>query len=300
MQDIIVIFGVILIGFISKKKKLFSDEQINGFEMFLFKIAMPCFLFYHTASCSIDTILNAKYIYAYLISFSIVALFTAILIINNNTSEIYIKILASSYVNSAIYVTPFIAILLDNPIAGIIGNLLQVICIQTPFIIILSLLKDDNKSLSSKIYKILCTPIIIMPIIGLLINYLNFSQYITYFIMLTNEIGNICLNFSLFVFGLMLGGVNIGNDVKSKEIMTLVIIKNILHPFVAYIIGRYVLLLEGYWLNALVIAKSAPTALSIYLISKNYTIKEDVIKGVVSLTSIGSLISIIFIYLLLL
>lgn len=84
------------------------------------------------------------------------------------------------------------------------------------------------------------------------------------------HIGNLSIHLSLFVFGLMLGVANIRYGIKSKEVMTLVIIKNIFHPLIAYLIGRYVFILKGYWINALVMAKAGSTALSIYLISKNY------------------------------
>lgn len=297
MDPFIIIFGIVFLGLICKKRKLFSDEQINGFECFLFKIAMPCFLFYSTASYNIDTIFNAKYIYSYLTSFCIVAILTIILVRKNSTlSQMCIKILASSYVNSAIYVMPFITILLGNPIAGIIGNIVQVICIQAVFIAILSFLEHKSASLLSKISKILCTPLIIMPIAGLLCNYFNLTAYLIYLMLITNQIGGIGMDLSLFVFGLMLGSVNIKDNATSKEVMILTTVKNIAHPFIAWCVGKYIFHLDGYWLNALVVAQSAPTAISIYLIAKTYEIKVEVVKGVASLSSIGSLISIVFIY----
>ena len=279
---------------------MFNREQINGFENFLFKIATPCFLFYLTATCSVGDIFNVKYICSYLLSFFFVALLTVILIYKHNTyPQICIKILASSYVNTAIYATPVLAVLFKNPIAAVIGNIIQVVCIQSFFLIIFSFLQNKNKSLFFVIGKIIYNPLIIMPIAGLIFNYYNLTSYIIYLLIITSQIGNLSVNLSLFVFGLMLGNFTFEKNLISKEIFMLVLIKNIAHPFIAYIVGKYVFHLSGYWLNSLIIIKSAPTALIVYFIAKNYSTQGDNIKYIVSLSSVASLLSIIFIYFLL-
>lgn len=53
--------------------------------------------------------------------------------------------------------------------------------------------------------------------------------------------------------------------------------------------------LESYWFNSLVIAASAPTALVVYLISKQFSTEEELVKKVVALSSVVATVSLIFI-----
>lgn len=77
-----------------------------------------------------------------------------------------------------------ITILLKDPTAGIIGNIIQVIIIQPIFIIICNIGNNKEKSLFRKISSALTTPLIIMPITGILLNYsqrhINMLQYRDY------------------------------------------------------------------------------------------------------------------------
>ncbi|MDC0348931.1 hypothetical protein OAN21_00790, partial [Alphaproteobacteria bacterium] len=53
--------------------------------------------------------------------------------------------------------------------------------------------------------------------------------------------------------------------------------------------------LEGYWLNSLVIAASAPTAFLVYLISKQFSTEEELVKKTIALSSVVAMISLIVI-----
>ena len=53
--------------------------------------------------------------------------------------------------------------------------------------------------------------------------------------------------------------------------------------------------LENYWFNSLVIAASAPTAFVVYLISKQFSTEEELVKKVVALSSVVATISLVLI-----
>lgn len=293
-SPLITIFFVILLGIFCYKKQIFSNTQIDGFELLLFKIIMPSYLFASSYKNDLSILINTQYIVAYLITFGVLAIIvTALFIKSLSIIGICMRILATSYVNSAIYALPVIAILLKDPIAGIIGNIIQVIIIQPIFIISLNVLKHKEKSLIKKIVSIVGTPLIIMPIIGISLNYLQVTLPIS-IVDAIFQIGGAASGMALFVFGLTLGATKITAQCLKFDLLSLVLVKNLIHPFVAICIA-YFMKLESYWFNSLVIAASAPTAFIVYMISKQFSTEEELVKKVVALSSVVATISLIFI-----
>lgn len=298
-QSLFVILALITVGIICQKRKMLNHQQIEGFEIFLFKIAMPCYLFSSTLRHNLNKLFQSGFIFSYLLAFLIIAaLVTAFSYKKSTTSELNIKILSSGYVNTAIYSLPVITFLLGDQTAGILGNLVQIIIIQTVVMTILSFVNHTEKSLSKKLMTITTTPLIMMPILGLLCNYTQFMPH-PVIVESIQILGNGASGLALFIFGLTIGGIQISRENIDKNLLLAVGTKNILHPIVAFMIGKYVFYLESYWLYALVISASAPTAFVVYLIAKQFSNEQDLAKRVVALSSILSLISLVIIALLL-
>jgi predicted permease len=291
---LITIFFIILVGVFCYKKEIFNKTQIDGFELLLFKIIMPSYLFAASYKNDLSTLLNTEYIAAYLLTFGILALIVTVLFIKNlSTIAVCMRILAASYVNAAIYTLPVITILLKDPTAAIIGNIIQVIIIQPIFIILLNTLKHKEKSLLKKIASVVTTPLIIMPIIGILLNYLQVTLP-TPIVDAISQIGSGASGLALFAFGLTLGATKITAQCLKFDLLSVVLIKSLIHPLVAIFIA-YLMKLESYWFNSLVIAASAPTAFVVYLISKQFSTEEELVKKVVALSSVMATISLVLI-----
>jgi len=295
IQSLLVIFVIIFVGVISQRRNILNPVQIEGFEIFLFKIAMPCFLFTATLQHDLAALLHIQYIISYLLTFLVVMAVVLLLFYSTNTASVLcIKILASGYVNTAIYALPIITFLLKDPTAGVLGNLVQIIIIQSVFIVTLNFIHHKEKSTIKKLISIVSTPMIAMPLIGLLCNYwqINLPSII---IQAVQNVGNGASSIALFTFGLTLGSIKINKEIFDKKLVLIIVIKNIMHPLIAFCIGNYLLHLEGYWLNALVIAASAPTGFIIYLIAKQFCIETVLIKRVVAISSMSSLVSLVVI-----
>jgi malonate transporter len=293
-SPLITILIVILLGMFCYKKEIFNKMQIDGFEILLFKVTMPCFLFAATYKNDLSTLLKMEYIAAYLLTFGVLALIVTVLFIKNlSTVAICMRILAASYVNAAIYTLPVINILLKDPTAAIIGNIIQVIIIQPIFIILLNTIKHKEKSLIKKIVSVITTPLIIMPIIGMLLNHLKVALPIP-IVNAISQVGSGASGLALFAFGLTLGATKITAQSLKFDLLSLVLIKSLIHPLVAICIA-YFMNLETYWFNSLVIAASAPTAFVVYLISKQFSTEEELVKKVVALSSVIATISLLLI-----
>ena len=299
LQSLVTIFGIIFVGFLARQRKIITQHQVEGFEIFLFKIAMPCYLFTATLNYDIHTLLNLSFILSYLLAFLSIAVIVFILYRKCSASEICINMLASGYANTAIYTVPIITFLFGNPIAGVLANILQVVCIQSIFITILSFVTHKDKSLTRKLATVVTTPLIIMPIIGMVCNYVHISEYITYPTMIIKSIGSVSSGLALFTFGLNFYQFEIDNSTNKFKLLTIIYLKNIVHPLIAFTIGHYIFHLDKYWLYSLVITASAPTAFLVYLISKQYNVQQATVKIIVILSSVVSLVSLLIITLIL-
>jgi len=141
-------------------------------------------------------------------------------------------------VNAAIYTLPVITILLKDPTAAIIGNIIQVIIIQPIFIILLNTLKHKEKSLIKKIVSVITAPLIIMPIIGILLNYLLVTLP-TPIVDAISQIGSGASGLALFAFGLTLGATKITVQCLKFDLLSVVLIKSLVHPLVAICIAYF-------------------------------------------------------------
>jgi malonate transporter len=288
-QSLTVIFLIIGFGMACERKKVLNQTQIEGFEIFLFKILMPCYLFTVAFQYDLDMLLDTKYSIGYLSSFVAIALLVISVFYKQlKSSALCIHILASSYVNAAIYALPVITFLLKNPTAGVLGNLLQVIVIQPIFIIMLNFIYHKEKSLAKKFLHVLSTPIIVLPLIGLICNYLQMNLPMA-IVQVLKSLGEGAPGIALFSFGLTVGNIKLSKKLMDKHILSILFFKNILHPVMAFCIGKYILELDTYWLYSLVIATSSPTAYVIYLIAKQFSIEAELLKKVVALSAIMSL-----------
>ena len=293
LASLITILCIIFIGIFCYKKEVLNKNQIDGFEFLLFKLIMPSYLFIAAYNSDINALLKMKYIVAYLLTFGILAFIVTLIFYNKNPLAICVRILAASYINAAKYTLPVITILFKDPIAAIIGNIIQVIIIQPIFIVVLNKIKHKEQSLNKKILEIVTTPLIIMPLIGILLNYLKFALPIP-IVDAISQIGDGASGLGLFAIGLTLGATKITKNCMRFDLLSIILIKNLLHPLIAIFVA-YLMNLESYWFKSLIIATSAPTAFVVYLIAKQFGTDEELVKKVIALSSVISTTSLIFI-----
>lgn len=276
---------ILVLGIVCSRRNLFSQNHRDGFEILLFKVVMPSYLFSVTYQDPMDELFHIPFITAYLLSFILLSALIAVVFFKEATPiQLCIRIFSGAYVNTAIYILPIITILLKDPTAAVIANILQATLIQPLFLIILNLLKHKERSMVTKITSVFTTPLILMPILGIAFNVLHVplpSPLLSGLILL----GSGTASLALFTFGLTLGATGISKECLRFDLVGLMIIKTLIHPLIALGIAFF-LKLESYWFQSLLIAASAPTAFVAYLIAKEFAVDEELVKKVVALTSL--------------
>lgn len=295
IQTFIVIVTIILLGVIFHRKNILNSTQIDGFGIFLLKLAMPCYLFSTTLKYDLKSLLYADYIFSFLVSFLTIIFIVAMIYYRSATRlALCIKMLAAGYPNAVIYTLPVITFLLKDPTSAIIGNILQLIVIQSIFILLMNIFRHREHTLLKKIFMVISTPIIIAPVLAIICNLTNFLPH-PGVLQIAEHIGNGATSIALFTFGLNIGEVQFNRKTLDKPLLILIAIKNILHPIIAWIVGTYIFALKGYWLYSLIISSSAPTAFIVSLLAQQFQIEENLIKRTVAISAMFSLFSLLLI-----
>ena len=298
ITPLITIFSVIIFGIFCCRQQIFDDAQIEGFELLLFKIIMPCYLFVSVYESNLSVLMNLNYIVAYLLTFVLMTIIvSAIFFRTKSIIEICIRVLAASYVNAAKYALPIITILFKDPLAGIIGNLVQVLIIQPIFILALNLLSEDNNSVWSRVKGVMSTPLVFMPILGVILNYYHL-KFPTAALDAIFQISSSASGLALFSIGLTIGSTPISKKLFKLDLISMVTLKNFVHPAIAAGVATY-MHLSTYWFNSLIIASAAPTAFVVYYLSKQFSAETATIKSEIFLSTILSMIAFIIIALIL-
>jgi hypothetical protein len=293
LESLFVIFGIISVGIIAKKSKLLTSYQIEGLEIFLLRISLPCYLFTSIATYDLKKI-HHHYLLSYFLSIALITGLVTLLVTTDHKkrfSAMIMKILAAGYVNAALYASPVISLLLNDPTAGILINIFQVIVLQSFFVSLLTLNLHQDKPVLKKISSIIGTPLILMPIIGFSLNYFTIPLHTILKTMIEN-LGSEASTLALICFGASLAETSFNKKILKKDILILTALKNFAHPLIAFFIGR-AFNLEPYWLYSLVIVASAPTPFVVYLIAKQFSIEKSLIKNIIALSSVTSLITLI-------
>lgn len=226
-----------------------------------------------------------------MIAFVISCFITVLIFHKNKASEITTRALCGTYVNAAIYTIPVMTFVLEDPKAALLGNLLQVVCIQPVFITLFCIIQNKRRAI---LMNIITAPIVFMPCFGLGLNYfdIDFSTEMLKAVEMT-AMSSTAL--SLVVFGMTLSDLKTFNF--NKDVALVSIVKNIIHPLIGFVVGKYLFSLENYWLKALILSTAAPTAFVAYLLTKNFTEEGKFARDLVAITSVVSVLSLIIIHL---
>jgi malonate transporter len=284
---------IVLTGYVSARFSLLTHDSSEQFTRLAFYIAIPCQLFFMLSKTSFSQAININYILAYalcvIITGSIIFLISSF-IFKRSLAESSLNIMGSSMTNTAYFAIPLFILLFNNP-APVIFILFFQLIVMTTFILIV-IENEIGKKISNNILLIsFKNPIIISSLLGIV-----FSLYHIHLPVFFNNylsiVGSTAAPLVLFALGQSLYS-DLRKIAKNEfmEVLMLIVTKLFIMPMLAFIIGKYVFMLNSFWLASLIIMSAMPTPNNMFIFSLKYKLDVKKASTVVSLTTLLSFIT---------
>ena len=121
--------------------------------------------------------------------------------------------------------------------------------------------------------------------IGILLNYTKITQP-SFLMNILNNISNFALPCVLISLGFALAKFNLLLSIKKSIVLTL--LKNIVHPFIAFIISKYLFHLDELLIITVTLAAALPSGSQTYYFAFRYNTQKDLISSNIVLSTFVS------------
>lgn len=300
MECIILAFKVVLpimvyvtIGYILRLLKFFDEKSLKTVNNLVFKVFLPCLLFYNIYTTQIDKILDFDLIvYAVCfvsILFLLLMIFVPVFVKDNSKRGVIIQGVFRS--NFVLFGMPVTISLMGEGNGGLTSiaiafivplyNVLAVICLETfrkNKINIFTVLKGIGKN-----------PLIISSVLGIL--------FLTFEIKLPVVLSDIVRDLSRVATPLALVGLGASFTFRSVKnnlgyLSAIVLMKLIVLPVTAISISAYVFGFRGAAIVTLISVFASPTAVSSFTMAQSMGGDSDLAAQTVVFTSVFSIITV--------
>ena len=303
MENIILAFKVVFpilvyisLGYFFKSIKLYDTKGIKVVNDLVFKLFLPCLLFYNIYTTNVDEILNIPFI-IYAISFVVIMFIILMVTVpffirDNSKCGVFIQGIFRS--NFVLFGLPVSTTLLSEGNAGLTSlsiafivplyNVLAVICLER--------FRKNKVNFWAIIKGILKNPLIIASALGVVFLVLD--------IKMPDFCGNVVRDLSRVATPLALvglGGSFTFSAIKGNtlKLMFLLLFKLLIVPFTAIFLGAYVFGFEGAAIVTLISAFASPTAVSSFTMAQSMGGDSDLAAQTVVFTSVFSILTVFFI-----
>lgn len=285
VSSILIVFGYILFGYILKKIRVVSNKIEVLFSSLSFKVLLPIALLANFWTITFPDFMIIKLLISFfgsgiiifLLSFYISKFFYKF-----KTDDSAIFGLASCFGNSVALGIPLMYSVL-GPIKVMPYMILVIfhgIIHFTYTIIIIENYRNRFQSNAKKILKTLIELIknivLVSMLVGLALNFYQvpFPQLLQNII---HPIANIALPTILVSMGMALGGFKLISNFSYSFILTTM--KNFIHPLIAFLLAKYVLLLSPLLIFIVTMAAALPSGTQTYYFSFRYNSLQNIIAG---------------------
>ncbi len=278
------VFGYIIFGYIVNKLKLLPKKYINYFDFTGFNILLPLALIVYFWQVSFPEVDSGGLMISFFFSgiiISMIGFFISKLFLNYKTDDSALFGLASCFGNTVAMGIPLMYAVLGpvNTIPYMILVFFHGIVHFTYTVIIIEVYRNRKKSIIEIFYQTLLGMIknivLFGMMFGIILNYSGIKMPI-YMASSLNIFVNLALPMVLISLGLALGNFKIRSNINSAIILT--ILKNIIHPILAFCISKFILGLDELLVIIVTMAAALPSGSQSYYFAYRY----DSLKGIVS------------------
>lgn len=303
MSNIILAFKVVFpilvyvsVGYFLKSIKLYDEKGIKVANDLVFKLFLPCLLFYNIYTTKIDEAFSLNMI-VYAIAFILLLFILLMLIVprfikENSQCGVFIQGIFRS--NFVLFGLPVTTSLLGEGNAGLTSlaiafivplyNVLAVICLES--------FRKKQVDFLGILKGILKNPLIISSALGVFFLITN--------IKMPDFCNNVIRDLSRVATPLALvglGGSFVFSAIKRnwKKLIAIIVLKLIFVPVAAIFTGAYIFGFRGVAIVALISMFASPTAVSSYTMAQSMGGDPDLAAQTVVFTSVFSILTVFFI-----
>ena len=290
IAKLIPIFILAFLGFFAGRIRLLPDNTSGALCSFLFFFCGPAVSFSNIITSEIRDIFNLRFTLAFIaFEFSAVAVSSLLYktVFREKGADLIIHVLCSFYGNISYVGIPVFLSIFNNVIPNLIALMIHVTLVAPVILFLLDRYsgKDVNSSIFRSMIGSLKKPNIFVPVLALLLPV--FRIPVPRVISDTVELlGKPTTTVGMFALGLTCSKNSLRtakNILFSASVSALV--KVIVCPVIAYLLGKFAFRLDEWWLNSLVILAMLPAALNDYIYSQRYHRSENFAGAAVLLSA---------------
>ena len=299
LQLVKIILPVILLvafGWLLARRKIFNTEVGVGLNQFVFYAAIPALIFYAVYKTNIHELLNWSFMLAYFIIFML--MFWAVfiiyrLVLKKQQGISAIAAMSTAFTNVGLIGLPILLLFVGKK--AIIPVAIIIIVAMLIYIPMITLLleaanneEQDKKTIVLRTLKNMAFhPFVLATVAGVIVSALQLKVplYIAQFV---NYLQAATIPCALIIIGIELNQLKLGN---LKEVMVLSLVTLIIKPLLTFWVITW-FHLNPFYGFALIVTNIVPTGKNVYIIAKRYDVFEKEASGVVSLTTLLSVITI--------
>lgn len=270
-----VIFIIIAVGYILGRRDVLGPTGEQVLSRLVFFVATPALLFDSLAHADLSVIFSSTLVVAGGSAFIVGLGYLVVARVwwHRPIPEAVIGALASSYVNSVNLGIP-IAVFVLGDASFVAPLLLFQIVIYSPIALTamdLTVLRDRSPAWYAPFVQPFRNPIVLAGLAGLLLAVTGWSLPEA-LLQPFHLLGGASVPGALLAFGISLNGVRILKRGESprRDVALASVLKIVVQPLVAYLIGRHLLDLTGHALLAAVIIATLPTAQNVFTYASRY------------------------------
>lgn len=290
ISKLIPIFILAFLGFFAGRIHLLPDYTSGALCSFLFFFCGPAVSFSNIITSEIRDIFNLRFTLAF-ITFELSAILVSTLLykafFREKGADLIIHVLCSFYGNISYVGIPVFLSIFNNVIPNLIALMIHVTLIAPVILFLLDRSTGNNaqNSIFRSMLGSLKNPNIFVPVLAVLL--LAFRIPVPQVIRDTAELlGKPTTTVGMFALGLTCSKNSLRtakNIIFSASASALM--KVIVCPGIAYLLGRFIFRLDEWWLNSLVILSMLPSALNDYIYSQRYRRSENFAGAAVLLST---------------
>ena len=292
------VFLIITIGYIFAHLKILKEKSQQVLSLYVLYCSMPAYLFLAMAKVPHGMLINIRYMASFALSMVGIAFLGGLItrkIYKRDGASTILAMMGACYTNSAFVGIPIIVMTYGQIAPVVVITLFQVIVGTTTILTGIEIYQKHG-SLSLKALlefpkTVLLNPIVGASFLGILFSFQEWSIPETLekgFQML----GNAGIPTGLFALGLSLGEKHQPLPSRSRYLVySLVVLKTVLHPDLAWVVGNYIFHLGDPWLGTVTIVAALPTALNNFVFAQRYDAFVAESGQVVFFTSVVSLLT---------